>query len=69
MTEFNAIRTASGMGHYLMNEGTVCNPAKLPKGEKFVAGTEATYEFQGQTHTYTQRVLCKRCIKNSPWGF
>lgn len=62
----NAIETASNR-HRLTADGTgtVCNPAKLPKGVLVVTGPE--FDKNGN-RTGLRRVICNRCNKVNPYG-
>lgn len=62
----NAIETATNR-HRLTpdGKGTVCNPAKLPKGKLVVAG--APFDKDGN-RTGLRNVICNRCNKVNPYG-
>jgi hypothetical protein len=59
MTQPNAIETRTNT-HYLLGEGTVCNPTKLPKGKLVVAGPE--FDKDGN-RTGLAQVWCHKCNK------
>ena len=57
---YNMIETKTN-SHYLLGNGTACNPLKLPKGTLAVEGEAYTYQANGETRTATHRVLCNKC--------